>query len=171
MCLWYRVREMLLCTVMCVWGTEWWKCYCVQWCVSEVQSEGNVIVYRDVCVRYRMREMWLCTVMCVWGTGFTLMCVWVTGWGKCYCVQRCVSEVQSEWIVTVYSDVCLRYSVRESLLCTVMCVWGSGWGKILLFTVMCVWYTGWGKCYCVQWCVSEVQGEGTITVYSDVCLR
>jgi len=98
---------------MCVCGTGWGKC-CVQWFVSEVQGEGNV-VYSDVCLRYRVRKM-LCTVMCVWGTG----------WGKC-CVQWCVSEVQGEGNV-VYSNVCLRYRVRE-MLCTVMCVWGTGWGK------------------------------------------
>jgi len=55
-CLRYRVREMLLCTVMCVCGTEWWKCYCVQLCVSEVQGEGNVIVFSDVCLWYRVGE-------------------------------------------------------------------------------------------------------------------
>ena len=41
----------------------WNNMHCVQCCVCEVQSEGNV-VYSDVCVRYRVREM-LCTVMCV----------------------------------------------------------------------------------------------------------
>jgi len=33
-----------------------------------------------------------------------------------------VSEVQGEGNVTVYSDVCLRYRVREMLLFRVMCV-------------------------------------------------
>jgi len=33
-----------------------------------------------------------------------------------------VSEVQGEGNVTVYSDGCLKYRVREMLLCTVMCV-------------------------------------------------
>ena len=33
--------------------------------VSEVQDEGNIIVYSDVCLRYMVREMLLCTVMCV----------------------------------------------------------------------------------------------------------
>jgi len=94
--------------------------------VSEVQSEGNVTAYSDVCLRYRVREMLLRTVNCVCGTEF----------GKCYCVQCCVSEVQGEGNVTVYSvvtevqsegyftvycDVCLRYRVREMLLCTVKC--------------------------------------------------
>ena len=37
--------------------------------VSEVQGEGNVIVYSNMCLRYRVREMLLCTVMCVCGTG------------------------------------------------------------------------------------------------------
>ena len=36
-----------------------------------------------------------------------------------HCVQGCVSEVQGEG--NVYSDVCLRYRVRE-MLCTVMSV-------------------------------------------------
>ena len=64
-CLRYRLREILLCTVM----------------VPEVQSERNIIVYNDVrlsyrvrenniedsdvCLRYKMRKMLLCTVMCV----------------------------------------------------------------------------------------------------------
>jgi len=82
-CLWYIVREMK-CTVICVWGIGWGKC-CVQWCMSEVQGEGNV-VYSDVCLRYRVREM-LCTVMFVWGTGWEkIYCstlgsrIWVTVW-------------------------------------------------------------------------------------------
>jgi len=33
-----------------------------------------------------------------------------------------VSEVQGGKNVTVYSDVSLRYRVREVLLCSVMCV-------------------------------------------------
>ena len=33
-----------------------------------------------------------------------------------------MSEVQGGGNVTVYSEVCLRYWVREMLLCTVMCV-------------------------------------------------
>ena len=33
-----------------------------------------------------------------------------------------MSEVQCDGNVTVYSDVCLRYRVREMLLCTVKCV-------------------------------------------------
>jgi len=33
-----------------------------------------------------------------------------------------VYEVQDEGNVNVYSDVCMRYRVREILLCTVMCV-------------------------------------------------
>ena len=39
-CLRYRVREMLLCTVMC----------------AQVQGEGNVIVQIDVCLKYSVRE-------------------------------------------------------------------------------------------------------------------
>ena len=33
-----------------------------------------------------------------------------------------VSEVQGEGNVTVYSGVCLRYRVRDMLLCRVKCV-------------------------------------------------
>ena len=33
-----------------------------------------------------------------------------------------VTEVQGEGNVTVYIDVCLRYRMRETLLCSVMCV-------------------------------------------------
>ena len=33
-----------------------------------------------------------------------------------------MSEVQSEANFTVYSDVCLRYRLREMLLCRVLCV-------------------------------------------------
>ena len=76
-------------------------------------------------------------------------------WNNMYRVQWCVSEVQGEGNITVYSDLSLKYRVGEMLLCRVMCVWGKGWGKY----------------YCVQWFVSEVQGEGNVTVYSDVCLR
>jgi hypothetical protein len=47
-------------------------------------------------------------------------------WNDMHCVWWCVSEVQGEGNV-VYSDVCVRYSVRE--MCTVMCVWGTGWGE------------------------------------------
>ena len=49
MCLWYRVREMLLSTVM----------------FAEVQGEGNVIVYSDMCLWYRVGEMLMCRLMCV----------------------------------------------------------------------------------------------------------
>jgi len=37
-----------------------------------------------------------------------------------------VSEVQGEGKVIVYSDMCLRYRVREMLLCTAMRVCGTG---------------------------------------------
>jgi len=36
--------------------------------MSDVESEGNVIVNSYVWQKYRVREMLLCTVMCVWGT-------------------------------------------------------------------------------------------------------
>ena len=76
----YKVREILLCTVMCVWGKEIWKCYCEHLCETELHCEGNVTVYSDVpvvqregkvnvytyvCLSYRLREMIVCTVMCV----------------------------------------------------------------------------------------------------------
>jgi len=48
-----------------------------------------------------------------------------------------VSEVQGEGNVTVNSDVCLRYMVRERLLCTVMCL-RYRVREMLLCTVMCV---------------------------------
>jgi len=65
-CLIYRIREMLHCSVVCVWGREWRKCYCVEWCVSELQCERNFTAYNEVYITYRVREMLLCTVMCVW---------------------------------------------------------------------------------------------------------
>jgi len=55
-----------------------------------------------------------------------------------------VSEVHGEGNVNVYSDVCLRYRVREMLLCTVMCVFGTGWGNItlnlseLIYDICCI---------------------------------
>ena len=77
-----------------------------------------------------------------------------------------MSEVQGGGNVIVYSDVCLRYRVREMFLCTVMCfpevqVEGNVTvysdvclryrvREILLCTVMCACGTGWWKCYCVQ---------------------
>ena len=63
--------------------------------MSELQGEGNIIVYGDVCPKYRVKEILLCTVMRVW----------ITGWEKCYCVQWWVAEVQGKGKVTVYSDV------------------------------------------------------------------
>ena len=132
---WYRF---LCLRVMCVWDTVWRKCYCVQWCVYEVQSEGNVAVYSYVCLRYRVREMLLYTVMCQRYIMremllFTLMCVWGSRWGKCYCIHWCVSEVYGDGNVTFYNVVSLSYRVRE----------------ILLFIMICVWGTEWGKCYCM----------------------
>ena len=63
-------------------------------------------------------------------------------------------EVQVEGNVE-YSDVCLRYRVRE-MLCTVMCV--------------CVCEVqGEGNVVYSDLCVCEVQGEGNV-VYSDVCV-
>ena len=44
-------------------------------------------------------------------------------WNNTQCVQLYVFEVQGEGNV-VYSEVCLRYRVRE-MLCTVMRVWGT----------------------------------------------
>ena len=48
-----------------------------------------------------------------------------------------VSKVQDKGNVTVYSDVCLRYRVREKLLYTRMCVRYSV-GEMLMCTVMYV---------------------------------
>ena len=59
-----------------------------------------------------------------------------------------MSVVQGEGNVIVYSDVCLRYRVREMLLCTMMCV-RSRVGEILLCIVMCVKYRV-SECHCVQ---------------------
>ena len=66
----------------------------------------------------------------------------------------CVSEVQVGGNITVYINVCLRFKVREILICTVMFsdVQGEGNGTV---------YRD----------VSEVQNEGYITVYSDMFLR
>jgi len=61
--------------------TEWGKCYCVQWCVSEVQREGNVTVYSD---EFAVQD----------------------GWN--FNVYNYVCEVQDEGNVTVYNDVCQR---------------------------------------------------------------
>ena len=47
-CLRYRMREMLLYTLMCV----------------EVQVEGNVTFYNDVSLSYRVREMLLLLMIC-----------------------------------------------------------------------------------------------------------
>ena len=52
-----------------------------------------------------------------------------------------MSEVQSGGNVTVYSDVCLRYSVGEMLLCVIMCV-KYRVREMSLCTVMCVCGTG-----------------------------
>jgi len=159
-CLRYRTRLMLLCSAMWYWGPGRGKCYCVQWCVSEVDCEGNLL--------------WI------------VMCVWVSGWGKCYFVQWCVSNVQDEEHASLYTNVCLRYMVKEMLLCTVVTFWGTVWWNVteysdvclnfrikemLLCTVMCVWCTVWVQWYNVHWCKSEVLGEGNDIVYNDVCLR
>jgi len=98
----------------------------------------------------------------------TLMRVGGKHWGKCHFIQSYVSRVEVVWNfmvcidvfprfrvrgnITVYSDVCLIYWVREMFLCTVMCTWG----------------TVWGICFCLHWCGSEVQGEGKFNVYTAV---
>ena len=153
---WYRF---LCLRVMCVWDTVWRKCYCVQWCVYEVQGEGNVTVYSDVCLRYSVREMLLCTVMCIWGTE----------WGKCCCVQLCVSEVQGEGNVTLYSDVSEVHNERNVTVYTDVCL-RFKMREMLLYTLMCVWGIWWWKCYFLQCCESEVQSEGNVTVCNEVCI-
>ena len=59
--------------------------------MSEVQGEGNVIVYCDVFLWYRVREMLLCTVMCVRSrVGEMLLCVVMCvkyRVSECHCVQ------------------------------------------------------------------------------------
>ena len=90
--------NILLCTVMCVWGTRGWKYYCVQWCVCEVQCKGNIIMYIDVSTRDRVIELLQFTVNCVWVKRrkmllSTVMCVCGTACGKCYFLQWIVSEV------------------------------------------------------------------------------
>jgi len=37
-----------------------------------------------------------------------------------------LSEVQGEVSIILYRDGCLRYRLREMLLCTVLCVCGTG---------------------------------------------
>jgi len=64
--------------------------------VSEVQAEGNITVYSNVCLRYRVWEILLCTVMCVRGTEG----------GKCYCVQLCLPELQSD-VLLLYTLMCV----------------------------------------------------------------
>ena len=76
-----------------------------------------------------------------------------------------MSEIKGEGIV-VYSDVCLRYRVRE-ILCGDLCLRYRV--RELLCTVMCVRDKGKRNC-CVHYCVSQVKGEG-IVVYNDVCLK
>jgi len=60
--------------------------------VSEVQGEGNVIVYTDVFLRHRDKEMLLCKIMCPRYKVrkiflCTVMYVSGTEWEKCYCKQ------------------------------------------------------------------------------------
>jgi len=166
----YRMGESILCTVMWFWCTGWEKFYCVQWWVSEVQCGRKCTVYSSVCLRYRMGNVFF-VHLCVSEVKYermllcTVMCVWSTGWEKGYGVQWSVSEVQGGRNVTVYSDVCQSYSVRDRLLFTMMCdsevrVGGKftvyrdvflryRMGESLLRTVMCFWGTLWEKSYCV----------------------
>jgi len=44
----------------------------------------------------------------------------------------------------VYSEVCLKYLVRENLLCTELCVSGTGTGNIIVYNDVCVKYSGRG---------------------------
>ena len=160
MCLRYSVKEMLHFTMMCVWGTEWVKCYCIQWCAY---------------LSYKARKILLCSMMCVWdtlrGKCYSLQwCVWFTGWENFYSIELCVSEVegegnftvyidvsevQSEWIISVNIDLSHRYRVRENycLQLDVSDVQGEG---MLLYKMICL---------------SKIQGEEFVTVYNYVCLR
>ena len=135
MCLRYSVKEMLHFTMMCVWGTEWVKCYCIQWCAY---------------LSYKARKILLCSMMCVWdtlrGKCYSLQwCVWFTGWENFYSIELYVSEVegegnftvyidvsevQGEWIISFNIDVSQRYRVREMLLFTIRCDWCTGWGNV-----------------------------------------
>jgi len=54
-----------------------------------------------------------------------------------------VCELQGECNVTVYIGVCMRYRVRNILLCAVMCVRYRVF-ELLLFLVLCVSGTGLG---------------------------
>jgi len=133
------------------------KIYFVEWCDSEVHGEGKFTVYIIMSLKYRVGDMLPCTVMFIWGTS----------WGKFYCVRWCVSEVDGDGNITVYSYVCLRYCVREMNIdvCLKYRV-----RELIMCTGMFFWGTVWGKYYCVYWFVCEVQIEGNIVVYSDVCL-
>ena len=46
----------------------------------------------------------------------------VQGNGNITVYSGCVYEIQCGGIATAYSYVCMRYMVREILLCSVMCV-------------------------------------------------
>jgi len=127
--------------MMRFWGIDWGKCYCIQWCVSEVQGEGNIILYSDVCLSYIVREMILCRVMWVWGTG----------WRKCYCTHWSFSEEN----VTVYIRYVSEVQVEGKFSCIHWCVY--------------LWYKA--SQIFIQGCVSEVQVERNFTVENEVCLR
>jgi len=80
--------------------------------VCLIYSVKEMLLCIVICLRYRVMEMLLCSVIFFK----------VTVWGKYYCVQRCVFEVQGEENVSVHSDVILRYRGREILLCILMCL-------------------------------------------------
>jgi len=64
-----------------------------------------------------------------------------------------VSEVQGEGNHTVYSDVCLRYRVREMLLSTVMCSELQDEGNIIVYSDVCLTYRVREKLFCTEMCV------------------
>ena len=49
LCLRYRVRYLLMCTLM-------FDC---------LQGEGKVIVYKELCLMYRVRYVLMCSIICV----------------------------------------------------------------------------------------------------------
>ena len=51
-----------------------------------------------------------------------------------------MSEVQGERNITVYSDMCLRYILREMLLCTLICASGPFEGNVTVYTDVCLRY-------------------------------
>ena len=64
-----------------------------------------------------------------------------------------MSEVESEGNVTLYSDVCLRYRVKEMILCTEMCYCGREWGNVIVYSNVCLRYRMREMLLCTVMCV------------------